>query len=617
MTPQLARAAVALAARLERLTSLGPRVAARVLRHRAGQAVSRVAFRGRLALGRSGTRFGEVPVTVSFGPCSDRLARALARVAELVYAGAVPLSSDVWLDLNANALFCPVWSATEPDGGPGRGVLRSSPIAGLEESLPASPFRNDRKIPQDLARLTTLWYLVAADSGATDQAVRRRQARFRDHLRTFFARATSARHAFWSCPMDAGIGATTLLVSSGHFIRLDPGSPEAADLRAIADRWCSRALAFVTTFDERTPTLNNNHHLLNRISSALLAGLSSDRGAFDTEARRLEEELGHHFDADGLLTEGSTWYHAFVHDALRFAVDLLGAAHPGHRFLSALRARVDALANATAIFAVGGRLLLIGDADGAVYGPNIALQCLPSPSGAERIAIVRRPGAPGDHRWARREGNVVVVSGRATEIEDTSDPPPAEAVATSVRRRGRLLLVATRLPAHPRCADGTLRVRHLPGFGAVVMDHGTRKIVVRTVPQAPPSALGHFHLDVGSIYVALDGRWLIPDPGVVTYTGDLALRDRLRRSALHSTIIPDERQPIQPTGPFSAARVPLGERVVSHGRGVRVEHAAGDDAYHLSARLARGRITVRQWTLSPRRNVPQQASSPSSYGYRT
>jgi hypothetical protein len=166
-------------------------------------------------------------------------------------------------------------------------------------------------------------------------------------------------------------------------------------------------------------------------------------------------------------------------------------------------------------------------------------------------------------------------------------------------------------------AAAALDVVHLAAFGAVVAVHGAATVVLRTVPHGTSRALGHCHQDLASVYVASGGRWVQSDPGVSTYTGDLRSRAALRAAGAHPTLVPDDRQWLRPTGPFSGEARPVTERVTRTPRGIRVEHAFQGDRYFLSLRLARdGQLVVRQWTRAARRNDFTLAGSGTSYGYR-
>jgi hypothetical protein len=548
------------------------------------------------------------------------LRAALALLEELTYGGAHPLSSDAWLDLETRSVFCPL-AGRQGLGDAAVRALRYSPHTGFEGAIACPPFSNDHKIPQDLARMGSLWYLVAADHvlGCTLSA-ESRQERFADNLEGFFASARSPRHAFWSCPMDTGIGATNLLFASEYFIQLNSSSAPAVRIRGLRDHFGSMAEEFLSLIEERSPTLNNNHHLMNCVSRTLLTCLGDDAAKLDLDLRVLAEEIPRHFDKDGFLAEGSTWYHAFVHQALNFALGVLQAYHPGNPSVAALAAMIGVVKPVPGGLIAGRELLLIGDADGSTYGPCIVAGVEEGP-GAWRLNLVRRfPSAEegGSVVWAERGG--VALRLWAAEPEALVAPASLEPSWTwdvKERTRAGLRLITWRL--HPAVASPPQRpeAEHLSGFGLILVSLGPVKVVIRTLPDMSRGALGHYHQDVGAVYVAVGDRWLSTDPGVVTYTGDLSLRARLRGATAHPTLIPAINQAAQPTGPFSASQSHLQERIVWGESCWRISHSVGADSYYLLVRTTRaGGLVMRRWTRSSRCNVPELAPEPSSYGYR-
>jgi hypothetical protein len=61
---------------------------------------------------------------------------------------------------------------------------------------------------------------------------------------------------------------------------------------------------------------------------------------------------------------------------------------------------------------------------------------------------------------------------------------------------------------------------------------------------------GHAHADALSIVLTVGGRPLLVDPGTATYTMDHEVRDQLRSTAMHNTVVVDGRSQSQPHGPF-------------------------------------------------------------------
>jgi len=66
---------------------------------------------------------------------------------------------------------------------------------------------------------------------------------------------------------------------------------------------------------------------------------------------------------------------------------------------------------------------------------------------------------------------------------------------------------------------------------------------------------GHSHADALAMTMSVRGLRLLIDPGTACYTVDASLRDRMRSTALHNTLMLDERPQSLPRGPFHWARV--------------------------------------------------------------
>ena len=65
---------------------------------------------------------------------------------------------------------------------------------------------------------------------------------------------------------------------------------------------------------------------------------------------------------------------------------------------------------------------------------------------------------------------------------------------------------------------------------------------------------GHAHADALSLSLTVAGIPFLVDPGTGTYTADAVLRDRLRSSHMHNTLVIDDRSQSVARGPFSWAR---------------------------------------------------------------
>jgi hypothetical protein len=61
---------------------------------------------------------------------------------------------------------------------------------------------------------------------------------------------------------------------------------------------------------------------------------------------------------------------------------------------------------------------------------------------------------------------------------------------------------------------------------------------------------GHAHSDALSVLLSVRGQPLLVDPGTATYTMDPHLRNRLRATRMHNTVVLDGRDHAEPRGPF-------------------------------------------------------------------
>jgi hypothetical protein len=91
--------------------------------------------------------------------------------------------------------------------------------------------------------------------------------------------------------------------------------------------------------------------------------------------------------------------------------------------------------------------------------------------------------------------------------------------------------------------------RLLPESGYFVARQPSATMVFDVGPQGYLNG-GHAHADALSVIANVAGRPLLVDPGTGTYTMDEGLRDGLRSSRLHNTVIVDDREHARPRGPF-------------------------------------------------------------------
>ena len=86
--------------------------------------------------------------------------------------------------------------------------------------------------------------------------------------------------------------------------------------------------------------------------------------------------------------------------------------------------------------------------------------------------------------------------------------------------------------------DGGARSVWYPFGGTCVMERGPYWIGVRCIPEQSRGPSGHRHNDQLSFELNIGGQDYLVDPGTGTYTADPSVRNLLRGTAAHSTLVP-------------------------------------------------------------------------------
>jgi len=305
----------------------------------------------------------------------------------------------------------------------------------------------------------------------------------------------------WRSPMEVALRAANLaftlraLAAGGHF----EARPRALLLllRAIEIHAC-----FVAARLEDDLVVPNNHLLADVVgtmtAAALVPQLSRTRALALALAPRLRNLIRTQILDDGFGFEASTGYHRLA--AELFLLGALASRALGISLAPDEEGRIrSALAASERLVDGCGEAPQIGDADSG--------QALPFRSRATRDHR-HLPGLGRRLGGERGEG-----SWEALWLFGEPRPGPV---------RGR-----------PRGDDA------FPAAGIYLMRSHRMTVAVACGPNGTGGTGSHGHNDKLSLEICLDGRRLVVDPGSGRYTSDLALRNRMRGSFLHSTATVD------------------------------------------------------------------------------
>jgi hypothetical protein len=337
----------------------------------------------------------------------------------------------------------------------------------------------------------------------------------------------------WASMLEVALRSLSWLWAIHLFVEdRDDDSPWLVDLLVGLDRQLTHIEGNLSHY------FSPNTHLLGEALALYVTGralpelAASERRATIGRAILLEE-IGRQIAADGGHCERSTHYHRYTLDFYALAL-IVARATGDHEAAIRFEEAVGRLAGAAWLLADDdGRVPHIGDDDGGTLVPFVERD--PDDlraSLAVAAALVSRPelrvgDTPEDALW--------VLGANATTDDapaDAPDPQPAMRQARS-----------DALP------ETGYYVSRSPAGHHLVIDGG---------PHGYQNG-GHAHADALSVTLSVRGVPLLIDPGTGFYTADLALRDRMRSTALHNTLVLDGRSQSLPAGPFHWSHVANGQ----------------------------------------------------------
>ena len=338
----------------------------------------------------------------------------------------------------------------------------------------------------------------------------------------------------WASMLELGLRSISWTWALAFFVDLSSPdeSPWIVDLLLALDRQLTQIERNLSYY------FSPNTHLLGEALALYVCGRSLPllRCSPDREQRGrriLVDEARRQIAADGGHCERSTHYHRYTLDFYLLA--LIVARTTNDRAAREFERAVSKLAGAARLLADDrGELPQIGDDDGGTLFPIAGRPpCDIRDSLAVAAALLDRPelqigAAPEEAYWLLAGpsfGHVDV--GRA--FQGRRGGPERPALQKSPK--------SAALPATGYYVSRSGRGDHL------VIDGGVHGYLNG----------GHAHADALSLTLTVAGVPLLVDPGTGAYTVNQALRDRLRSSQMHNTLVVDGRSQSIVKGPFSWA----------------------------------------------------------------
>jgi uncharacterized heparinase superfamily protein len=269
-----------------------------------------------------------------------------------------------------------------------------------------------------------------------------------------------------------------------------------------------------------------NTHLTGEALALYVAGrslpeLASSRAWQQTGRGVLLAEASRQIRDDGMHAELSAHYHRYSTDfyllALHVARITTDDQEPSFRAAAQRQAGVlRALADDH------GRLPLLGDDDGGQLFPicgRVPADCSDTLATAAILLgeVSLALGAPPEETYWQ--------CGSTTDVE---------AFGTGTTLRGAAVARSTALPASGYYISRNDLGDHL------IFDCGPHGFMNG----------GHAHSDALAVVLTIRGRPFLVDAGTATYTMDPEMRDRFRSTAMHNTVVIDDRPQSESSGPF-------------------------------------------------------------------
>ena len=389
---------------------------------------------------------------------------------------------------------------------------------------------SDVKVPWELSRFHQTWWLGKAHwlTGQEPYA-----AKFQSLVEEWIEANPLNRGVNWAIAMEAAIRACNWVAGYYFFCetRSIPASFWLRFFKALYQhgRFIAHNLEYAF--------VRGNHFLSNVAGLITLGAVFQDqdfgRRWYEWGVRQLEVEMQRQVYADGVSWEKSTSYQRLVLEL--FMVPTLLAERNGHRFSRAYHQRLHAMFRFIAAYQRSdGTIPLVGDADDG------------------RLFRIRRKDDINDLRHTLSIGAVMYEDAELRDAAGGFHQDALWLLGGEGFERFRLV----RGDARPAGSIG------FPAGGFYILRAPNVHVFVDAGDIGMDGKGGHGHNDTLSFEYWADGSPLIVDPGTFAYTSDVDVREQLRQTAAHNTMMVDKRELAEFSGTWSIASDPTRPEVL-------------------------------------------------------
>ena len=348
---------------------------------------------------------------------------------------------------------------------------------------------------------------------------------FKAHIESFAEQCESGKGIHWTSPMEAAVRITNILVGFQWLKDQLPGFDEVVLKLAYSH------YQYVSNHLEHKDGFGTNHYLSNLMGLVVLGHFLDDKDVSEKSLwawSEFEKELQKQFLVDGFNFEYSTYYHRLSTEialvTMRFASKQSFEIKPSTNKIVG-----KALASMEALMKPNGELPKFGDIDsGRILDldPEGNLLQNDFEPCAERCGFIKELRTPVSiYNWFYGD----VISKLQNHSVSTLMPKAA------VNRTKRELSHSSEWKLKfPEVNLDKIEHYHWPESGLVVYKSDEFYLGINLMASKKGHRYrGHMHNDKGSFELWAHGTNYISDPGVVSYTASVELRNLYRQTSAH------------------------------------------------------------------------------------